>query len=261
MPQSWLLNPFVIHLRRKPSQSIRQAFRLASFLALLWLCIGLGIIYFGYYELLEFGWWIGWIIYLAVPLILAVAGAILTLQEIQDGQYQLVYITPLTEKRIVWGYIFMTLYRMRFWLALMIGSLPLLVMSAFYKFAQLSYKVAHRYPAKPSSIPTREDMLALLIAFSALLMAYWFLPILSAGVGVSMTMRLRHNGLASVAALLAMSGGLFLLLAPLLVAFSTPTVLRLALLLCAPSGFLLFVPLFWVTMYQMGQQWVRVPLD
>ena len=260
LPQSWLINPFMIHLRRKPANSFRQAVWLASFLAIFWLGLGAGIIYFGYYDLLEFGWWVGWIIYLAVPLILAVAGAILTQQEIQVDQYQLVYITPLTEKRIVWGYIFMTLYRMRFWIALMVGSLPLLVLSAFYKFTKFSYQVAYRSPVKPSPLPTRADILILLMAFSSLLMVYWFVSILSAVAGVSLTLRFRQSGLAGVAALLTMSSGLLVLLAPLLIAFAAPIVLRLALLLCAPSGFLLFVPLFWVAMYRMGQQWVRVSL-
>lgn len=257
MPQSWVMNPFLIHLRRQPPQANRQFYRATLGLALMWSLLGIGAYHFQLYTLLEFGWWIGWLIYLAVPLILAMAAAVLTAQEIQTGHFELISITPLTAKRIVWGFIFMALRRMRLWVALMIGSLPLILMSAFYKFTHYSFKAAYRNPVRVGTLPTANDILGMLAIFSFLLVMFWFCALLGTGIGVSMTLRIQKAGLAAIAALLLMSLNLLILMTPLIIAFAAPTVLRMTLFICAPSDFLLLMPMLWTMVYRLGQYWVR----
>ncbi len=261
VPQSWVMNPFLIHLRRQPPQANRQFYRASLGIAIMWLMLGSVAYHYQLYTLLEFGWWVGWLIYLAVPLILAMASAMLTVQEIQTGHFELISITPLTAKRIVWGFIFFALRRMRLWVALMIGSLPLMLMSAFYKFTEYSFEAAYHNPARVGTLPTANDILGLLLIFSLLLIFFWFCALLGTGLGVSMTLRIQKGGLAAIAALSMMSLNLLILMTPLIIAFSAPTVLRMTLFICAPSDFLLLMPMLWTMVYRLGQYWVRADDD
>lgn len=65
---------------------------------------------------------------LLTPLGAAYVAATLTARDMRSQLVELLHLTGISESRLVWGYVAASLYRMRFWLALMLGLTPAFVL-------------------------------------------------------------------------------------------------------------------------------------
>ena len=63
-----------------------------------------------------------------LPIPIGIIAATITARDVQGEEYQLLRLTNLSPRTIVWGYIGTALHRLRLLLALMIGTMPSLVM-------------------------------------------------------------------------------------------------------------------------------------
>jgi hypothetical protein len=81
----------------------------------------------GFYLSRLLAWPVGWALGMVSPVIVAAVAAIQTSRERRDEQHELLRLTPLADAQFVQGYAFGALYRVRLWLALIVGLAPAMI--------------------------------------------------------------------------------------------------------------------------------------
>jgi hypothetical protein len=137
----------------------------------LWLAFGLGLVTLAYMSwmmlyapVIPFST-IGVILMVAaavliflLPILVGIIAATLTARDTQGEEYQLLRLANLSPRTVVWGYIGAALHRMRLLLALMIGTMPALVMGTLWvgiRFALVyTYVLADCYVEPCGPLPS-----------------------------------------------------------------------------------------------------------
>lgn len=169
----------------------------------------------------------GWLLTVTAPILTASSSVYIVARETQSEPYDLLRLTPLSGHTLVRGYVFTTLYRLRFLYILLVGIMPLLVvrMSSMLWEAETRYQLAYNSPSMLSGADGQrlewEVIILLPLGWLALILILWGMNLLAAAWGVRTVM----GGAAAAWA-----------------AFTVPmSVCGLMLCLCLGGSFLTFV--------------------
>ncbi|MBI5930612.1 MAG: hypothetical protein HY862_14990 [Chloroflexi bacterium] len=239
-----------------------------------WLAFGLGLmtLAFSIWSLLHFSdsvfKWVllgGWSMVLAGPLLIAPITALMTRRDLNGDQYQLLYLTPLSDETLAEGYILGALFRLRLLMALGVGFMPMVTVGTVY--LGIRYEAAYEamsgfYRPIPEEIiapsPTETTWLAIVSIIFILLVLSFSFP--SAAVGVALALRWKNPIFTTVVAsfwsafnLAIVAGGFNLVIA---LSFGNPYLLTFC------QTIFLFICIYglWVPMLANALKYVRRPI-
>jgi hypothetical protein len=188
----------------------------------LWLAFGLGLVILAIslwavprvpqtLALLNVLRGLGWGLHLATPVVVAAVAGLITGRDASSEAYRLVRQTPLSERDIALGYVFAALFRLRLLLALVVATMPAIVVGAFggvfTRFA-LTRGSGGGLVCMGGPCSTGISALTYTLGWSLCLVAtavgLWGANLLGAAAGVAAGLRLRKPLLAAVLSPLAL---------------------------------------------------------
>ncbi len=239
-----------------------------------WLAFGLGLITLGFsvWALLHvpeiYLQWIllgGWSIVLAGPVLIAPITTLMTQRDLRSDQFQLLYLTSLSDETLATGYMLAALARLRLLIAVGVGFMPMVTVGTVYlgiRYEAAIEAMSGFYRAVPEQIvaPSAGEIVWLAIVsmiFVFLVLSFSF-P--SAAVGVVMALRWKNPILASLLAiawsafnLVVVAGGFNLMV---FLSFGNPYLLAF----CQSIFLFVCVYALWVPMLSNALKYVRRPL-
>lgn len=132
----------------------------------------------------------GWFLTLSTPLITSIVAANLTTRMLRSEDFELVYVTPLPNRLLVSGQVVAVLYRLRFYLMVQAGLVPLLAVGSFsillsIKMALVTTGVASaRLTVYATPGTAGQDVLLPAVLVMAALGMLWNMNLLAASTGV-----------------------------------------------------------------------------
>lgn len=126
-------NPITHRLNRRHRwPSLRQTFWLGFGFGLLNLAITTWALLNLHEALLRWLIFIGWGMLVIGPLLAAPIATMMTRRDLIGDQYELLFLTSLSDEKLVQGYIGAALYRLRLLIALGVGSIPMVTLTSIY---------------------------------------------------------------------------------------------------------------------------------
>lgn len=169
----------------------------------LWLAVGLAVIMLAtsIWDMLrvprtgEFLLWplgmAGWAVSVITP---GIVGALAVLSSARDQateEYQLLRLTPLSEKTIIWGYLLAALYRARIFLGLVVGLMPAAVL---WPAATIEGSTS----SSEGLLRVQPDLVGTSLLFLAIVLGLWVINPLAAAQGTTVGFRARSAPQAAV---------------------------------------------------------------
>lgn len=239
-----------------------------------WLAFGLGLLTLGvsvwallhlpeaYLEWLLIG---GWGAVLVGPVLIAPITALLTRHDLNGDQYQLLYLTSLSDETLVAGYIWGTLMRLRLLMAVGVGSMPMVTIGTVYlgiRYEAAIEAMSGFYRPRPEQIiaPTTAEIVWLAIVSIIFVFIALSFSLPSAAIGVVTALHWKNPILASALALgwsvfsLAVVAGGFNLV--VLLSFGNPYLLGF----CQTIFLLICIYGLWMPMLLNALKYVRRPI-
>jgi hypothetical protein len=108
----------------------------------------------------------------------------------------MVYLTPLSNRALVWAHVFTALYRMRYVYVIVVGLMPFMIVKAFHMYLSVDATTHAYYYHRPSYW----DAVGPTLGTLAVVLGLWGMNLLAAAVGVMRALLQRSIGLAVVAA-------------------------------------------------------------
>lgn len=223
----------------------------------LWLAFGLGLATLAYmswvmlyqpytpYSTIAVGLMVASALLLfLLPVVVGITAATITARDAQGEEYQLLRLTNLSPRSIVWGYIGAALHRLRLPLALMIGTMPVLVVGMLWMSIEIAAIFANISmscpvgPCGPSTLNAESANSLYWGGYSGLagVIALWGVTLLAAMLGVWLGLAWRKAAPAAVVTalvtLLAMIG-LIMLFTSFISGMSPPMATLISLLLAS----------------------------
>jgi hypothetical protein len=210
-------NPLFSRLtaRARPP-SLKDCVRLAVGLALISLLIGIFDLSRamqgnadGPYVSNMLAWGLAWPLAFISPALVAVTAAILVSRHVGGEEYEFLRTTPMSEARVVQGYVAAALHRLRLLLALAVGLAPLMVVGTLTGVMRSMLSQLLNVAPRPGS-PTPSYELALgdvagpLVILAAIATGLLLANLLAAALGASLALWVRETRAAITFALAAM---------------------------------------------------------
>lgn len=160
------------------------------------------------------------LVVLSVPPFVAYTAAILTINERQAEQFDLLQLTTLSNAKLIQGYVLTALYRCRGFLAVLVGIAPFAIIWGIYLSVYEVYVrcVQYRLPSSSYTCQQPDPILVplALMAFVVLLISVVGVCLLSASLGVLFATWTRSRLLSGISALiLALIASCSLVLVPM----------------------------------------------
>lgn len=261
-----LPNPVAHRLTRQHRwPSLRLTFWLGFALGLLSLTISMWALLHLRENLLNFLLLGAWGVMLISPMLIAPMAAFMTGRDLKGDKYELLYITSLSDEKLVQGYILAALYRLRGLIVAGVGLMPALVISMVY--VGLRYEAVfatqngfYRSFQEETAVPNPAEITWLALVFMAVSFFIVSLNFPAAGLGVALALRWKSSVLSGVMASISIAmmlvlvvGGFNLLL---FLSFGNPFLLTFC------QSIFLFICLYgmWVPMLSAAFRFARSPL-
>lgn len=255
-------NPLIKRLGvREPRLSARRAFVIAFGIGVSGLVLGIAGVQASYWRALEAGWWGLWAMVVSVPLLVALVAVLHTQRDMQRGAYQLLYLSTLPDERLVRGYVAAVLYQARLPIAVMVGVMPLHVVTAFFMLVRINAQVANVSPYITPAPPSRFEILLPTLAFMLLSIMLWSLNGLAALIGVYSALTRQGLLAASFQAIFLVVLATAWLTAPVWVSLLVPQIIQLTVTLCAPAAYVGGFTIIWEAASLQASQAIRRPFD
>jgi hypothetical protein len=136
----------------------------------------------------------GWLFHVVMPLIMASAAATFTRHTMQAGDFELLYLTPISNDTLVRAFVFTALYRGRYFLMLLVALTPFLVIETFLLFIVLETLIIYY----TLITPTYWEIVTPALAALMILVGLWGATLLGAAVGVQSALTRRHMASAAL---------------------------------------------------------------
>lgn len=239
-----------------------------------WLAFGLGLLTLGvsvwallhlsepYLEWLLIG---GWGVVLAGPALIAPITALLTRRDLNSDQYQLLYLTSLSDETLAAGYIWGALTRLRLLMAFGVGFMPMVTIGTVYlgiRYEAAIEAMSGFYRPRPEQIiaPTTAEIVWLAIVSIVFVFIALSFSLPAAAIGVVTALHWKNPILASALALgwsafsLAVVAGGFNLV--VLLSFGNPYLLGF----CQIIFLLICIYGLWIPVLANTLKYVRRPI-
>lgn len=192
-------NPLIARWKSQPTRlSLQAALRLAFGLGMLSLAATTWTILHATRRNLGAGLWIvfwgGWLAALVAPVITAISAAALTRLITRPERFDLYYLTPLPNERLINALVFHALYRQRVLYVALIVLMPCMVLPIFHQIIALNVSLyqADAPPYQSAVVPT--------LLLLATLLGLWGMNGVAAAAGVRMALMRRHGIMAALTA-------------------------------------------------------------
>jgi hypothetical protein len=163
----------------------------------------------------------GWLFELVTPFVVAISSAVLTRRLVRSDYFDMIRITPISNRTLVTSLVFTSLYRLRYVLMALIGLMPLIIVETFHWFLVIDLTISSLiYYGTVPTPPTWGEVVWPTLFGIVIILSLWSMTILAAALGVQAAVSRRY---ASAAVIVAPGSVLMLMVCPAVVcAMSSP---------------------------------------